>query len=517
MMNSIALYFQEVGPTLLQAISEHLSMTFIAVVVAVIIGIPLGILCTYNKKLSTVILNTINMTQSIPSLAILGLLIPFFGIGSTPAVIMVTIFALLPIVKNTYAGISNISPSIIETANGLGYTKMQRLFHIELPMAMTIIMSGVRISAVTAVGTMTIAAYVGGGGLGTFIYQGISSTNYTKVLTGAIPAALLSLVVDYAIKKMEDRMANRTKEKITRKKVFMIASAVVLLFSSFMFYTIQTNRADITIGSKQYPEQVLLGNIYAEFIEHETDIKVRREFTLGTTDIAFQAIKSNEVDGYIEYTGSSYLTYLKNTYIEGETADDIYKKVKSQMADHGVRVFTPIGFNNAWSLGLTQETAEKYPDINTLSDLKRYSHDFRFISTIDFNQRGDGYVGMENLYRFNFKTVTTAEGLLRYEAANIGQTDVLEIYTTDGLIEKYNIKVLEDDLKFFPPYHAVPLMREEVLEEYPELIPVIEKLGNTITQQEMQRMNLEVVDKQREPRTVVLEFLEKRNWFRDEA
>jgi len=191
---------------ILKLIYEHIELTLLAVLIAVIIGIPLGILITKIKKLSKPIIGAANVIQAIPSLALLGFLIPVLGIGSKPAIVMVVLYSLLPIVKNCYTGLINIDKDILEAAKGMGMTDNQILIKVQLPLAMPIIMAGIRISAVTAVGLMTIAAFIGAGGLGQMVFTGVQTVNNNMILSGAIPACILALLMDFLIGLLEKKV-----------------------------------------------------------------------------------------------------------------------------------------------------------------------------------------------------------------------------------------------------------------------------------------------------------------------
>lgn len=182
---------------ILSLVTEHIELTAIAVGCSILVGVPLGILISYVKNLNKPVLGVANVVQAIPSMALLGLSIPLLGIGTLPAVVMVIIYSLLPIIKNTFTGINSISPEMVEAAKGIGLTKAQVLFKIKIPLALPIIMAGVRISAVTAVGLMTMAAFIGAGGLGYLVFSGIRTVNNAQILAGAIPSCILALLVDY--------------------------------------------------------------------------------------------------------------------------------------------------------------------------------------------------------------------------------------------------------------------------------------------------------------------------------
>ena len=193
---------------------EHAVLAGISVFLACLIGVPVGFLITNNKKLAQIVINIANVIQTIPSLALFAFAMPLFGIGTKPAVFALCLYALLPIIKNTVIGINNVDPAIIDAAKGMGMSKTQIMFKVEIPLAISVIMGGVRIATVTAIGIATIAALIGAGGLGQLIYQGISMMNYEMILSGAIFSALLALFVDYILGHVEKSL---TSEGIVKK------------------------------------------------------------------------------------------------------------------------------------------------------------------------------------------------------------------------------------------------------------------------------------------------------------
>lgn len=496
---------------------QHIELTVFAVVVSIIVGVPLGILITRVRKLSTPIIGIANIAQSIPSLALLGFLIPVFGIGSKPSIIMVVIYSLLPIIKNTYTGLINIDAPVIEAATGVGLTKSQILLKISIPLAMPIIMSGIRISAVTAVGLMTIAAFVGAGGLGYLVFSGVQTVNNYMILAGAIPACFLALFLDFVIGKVEGlvvpegiRIAKgeKIKKRKKRNKKFdrIIAASlaiVVIVVSSIAIYNAK-NKKVIVIGSKNFNEQLVLGNMIASLIEHNTDYKVERKLNLGGTNVVFSAMKSGDVDLYVEYTGTGLVDIMKQNSISDK--DKVYNTVKDYFdKTYGMEWLKPIGFNNTYVLSMKKDIANKY-NVNTISDLSKVSSKFTLGSTMEFLNRSDGYLGLQKMYNINFKNTKGLDGGLRYSALNKDETQVTDAFSTDGLIKKFDLKTLKDDKNFFPPYYAVPLVNKSTLNKYPKLKGVLEKLENKISDEEMRNLNYKV-DSGEKPEKVADDFL----------
>ena len=507
---------------------EHVQLTIMAVLIAVAIGVPLGIWITKNKKLANGVIGLANLTQAIPSLAILGFLIPVIGIGSKPAITMVVLYSMLPIIKNTYTGITNINPDMLEAAKGLGMTNGQTLRLIKIPLAMPIMMAGIRMAAVTAVGLMTIAAFVGAGGLGYLVFSGIQTVDNNLILFGAIPAAILALIMDCITGKIEEAtMPNGIKKadgtmKVRRgavnknkKRNIIVASVLAIaVIGGIVISSISDNSNKITIGSKNYTEQIILGNILEELIENNTDIDVETKLNLGGTQIVFEAIKSKGVDLYVEYTGTGYANILNITE-PNSNVDEVYDTMKERFGnDYGIEVLNPLGFNNTYAMAVSKETAEQY-NLKTVSDLANVAGELIAGPTIEFANREDGLLGLEKAYNMQFKSTTPVDGGLRYTALNSNETQVIDAFTTDGLIEQFNLVLLEDDKKFFPPYHAVPVIKEETLEKFPELREVIGKLDGKLTDEKMRKLNYEVDVNKRDAKEVAKEFLLSENLMKN--
>ena len=309
-MNAFFSMFMERKEELLNLFIDHLNMTTMAVLISLAIGIPLALIITKSKPLATIVIGIANLLQSIPSIALLAFMVPFVGIGQKPAIIMVVLYSLLPIIKNAYTGITEIDPDKVEVANGIGLSPMQRLFQVQLPMAAPFIMAGIRISAVTAVGTVTIAAFAGAGGLGWFINLGLNANDPNLVLLGAIPASLLALLVDYILSKMEevvtpeglkpsDQIVPQTPRKILTKRIVAFGLCALLLvipIYSGVSAVVQKENRTIVVGSENFTEAIILGYLYKNLIEDNTDIKVEERFNLNGSPLAFAALKRGDID-----------------------------------------------------------------------------------------------------------------------------------------------------------------------------------------------------------------------------
>ncbi|MGE5816333.1 MAG: ABC transporter permease/substrate-binding protein, partial [Acidobacteriota bacterium] len=290
--------------TLLQ---QHVLLVFVSTLVSAAIGIPAGVVAARKARLGRAFLALSSAAQTIPSLALLGFLLPLpfiGGIGPRTALVALIIYALLPIVRTTVTGIREIDPAIIEAGVAMGMTSKQLLWMVELPLAMPSIVAGVRVATVIGVGTATIAAAIGAGGLGEYIFRGLSMVDTTTILAGAIPAAALALLADGLLAWLERRMR---QGRTTPVRVARTAGAFVLVVTivSGAINAWAGNAAVITIGSKNFTEQVILGELLAQAIEDDGDVRVVRKLNLGGTFICDRGLRTGELDAYVEYTGTA--------------------------------------------------------------------------------------------------------------------------------------------------------------------------------------------------------------------
>ncbi|GAA0230738.1 ABC transporter permease/substrate-binding protein [Metaclostridioides mangenotii] len=511
-MDSLFNFLIQQKGKIIELFIQHISLTASAIIIAIIVGVPLGILISRAPRLRKIVLGFVNLVQAVPSMALLGLLVPILGIGSKPAIFSVVIYSLLPIVKNTYIGISSIDPVVLESAKGIGLTKNQTLFRIQFPLALPIIMGGVRISAVTAVGLMTLAAFIGAGGLGYLVFSGVQTVNNSMILAGAIPSCILALLVDYIFSQIEIAVTPKGLDLKRRKKNFIGLKVVSVILIVTIIFTgivpaISGKKDTITIGSKNFTEQLVLGNMYADLVEEHTDLNVERKLNLGGSSVTFNALDSGELDMYVDYTGTILLNIMNHEIIRDP--DKTYKTTKDFMEkEHKITLLDPLGYNNTFTLAMKPEVAEKY-GINSMSDLSKFSKNMILSCTLEFENREDAYIGLSKLYDMKFKDVKAVDGSLRYLAIENNEAEVIDTNSTEGLIKKYKLKILEDDKGFFPPYYATPMVREETLEKYPELKRVLNMLSNKVDQETMIELNYQVDELGKSPEDVAHEFLVK--------
>lgn len=482
--------------TIWSLLIEHAYLSLIAITIAIFIAVPLGIFLTRHAKLAEPVIGIASIFQTIPSLALLVFLVPFMGTGKLPAIIALTIYGILPILRNTYLGIKGVDQATVEAGVGMGMTTRQVLFMVELPLALGVIMGGIRTAAVLIVGVATIAGLIGAGGLGDLIYRGLQTYNSGLILGGAIPAALLAILLDFLLKKVEQKAQPGAMSKRAKKRTLIGGISIAIIAVLFTIISLlPTQQKEITITGKSFTEQEIMVYIMGHLIEEQTDITVKYESFLGGSSPAFDGLRNGSYDVYVEYTGTGLMSYLKEPVINDP--DKAYEHVKKEFKEKFNLVWLqPIGFNNTYTLTVRNEDAKKY-HLEKISDLRAKANDFILGSEPEFLERKDGYVGIKELYGITFKDVKAMDPGIIYSAIKNKDVDVIDAYATDGRIQAFDLKILEDDEQLFPPYYAAPLIRQETLDQYPELEKVLNQLAGKISNEKMQTLNAKVdIDKQ---------------------
>jgi osmoprotectant transport system permease protein len=490
---------------------EHLLLVAMATGTAAAIGIPVGILLTRRPALSKPVLAIANVLQTIPSLALFGFLIPLlgsYGIGRVPAIIALFLYSLLPIIRNTFTGISNVASSVREVARGMGMTDYQVLTQVELPLALSVIIAGVRVATVIAVGTATIAAAIGAGGLGMYIFRGLRMNDNTLILAGAVPAAIMALGADFMLGLIEKLLTPGRRRAINKTGGIITAVALLaIVVAAFLFKDAQFSPTRVVVGSKDFTEQVILGEIISQVIESRTGIEVERKFELGG-DLCHRALIAGEIDAYVEYTGTALTQILKHKPLSDP--HQVYDLVKREYASRwGIEWLDPLGFNNTFAILVRAEDARRL-NLRAISDAARYAPQWRAGFGQDFMSREDGYPGFARTYGLRFREPPREMDLaLTYRALAASQVDLIAGNSTDGLIDKLGLVQLEDDRHYFPPYEAVPLVRKQTLNRYPQIADAIKSLAGKITDAQMRRLNYAVDGEHRPVKDVAREFLSR--------
>lgn len=480
---------------------QHLVLVLLSTAIAVAVGMPLGILMTRRRRLARPVLAAAGLLQTIPSLALFGFLIPLplvGGIGARIAIIALVLYALLPILRNTYTGIQQVDPAVAEAATGLGMTDGQRLRLVEIPLAMPVILAGVRIAAVVSVGTATIAAAVGAGGLGTYVFRGLATVDTGLILAGAVPAALLALAVDGLLALVE-----RSRRPL-RAAAVLAAAVVAGLIVLGLFGRTRSGQARIVVGSKNFTEQIVLGEMIAAALE-DRGAEVDRRLNLGGTALCHEAVRSGHLDLYVEYTGTALTDILGRRARSDRAA--VLREVREAYAGMGLSVAAPLGFNNTFALVVRPDTSRRL-GIRRLSDLAPHAATLRVGLFGEFIERADGLTGLMAAYGFRLAVPPTEMDMgLLYPALLAGRVDVVVGSATDGLIAAHDLVVLEDDRGYFPPYDAVPVVHAASLAAHPAIAIVLGALAGRVDEATMRRLNLAVDGEHRAPASVAREFL----------
>jgi osmoprotectant transport system permease protein len=490
------------GAELRMLIAQHIVLVLAATAAAVAIGVPLGLALTRRPRLARVVLAAAGIVQTIPSLALFGFLIPLpfiGGIGARTAIVALIVYALLPILRNTYVGVRQIEPAILEAATAMGMTPGQRLRMVEVPLALPVILGGVRIAMVVSVGTATIAAAIGAGGLGTYVFRGLATMDTRLVLAGAIPAALLAVAADGLLARVErSRRPARAAATLTLLAIVFVAWAALDARPGASART-------VVVVSKNFTEQVLLGEILAATLER-AGFAVDRRLNLGGTALCHQALVSGQADVYVEYTG----TALRDIFKERTRSDprEVLEIVRNRYRALGLEVGAPLGFNNTFALVMRAPRAERL-GIRRISDLRSHATDIRVGLFGEFLEREDGLPGLAAAYDLRFGPAPREMDLgLLYQALLAGQVDLVVGSATDGLIAAHDLVVLEDDRHYFPPYDAVTVARSERLDRDPALREALAGLAGRVDAAAMRRMNLAVDGEHRSPADVARGFLD---------
>jgi osmoprotectant transport system permease protein len=504
-MNAFVTFVATHRAELLARLGEHVVLVAASTLIAAAIGIPLGILAARRPALAKPIVALANLTQTIPSLALFGFLIPLpfiGGIGTRTALVALTLYAVLPILRGTITGIQAVPAAVTECAVAMGLTPGQVLRRVEWPLALPSIVSGLRVAVVIGVGTATIASAIGAGGLGDYIFRGLAMVDGTVILAGALPAALLAIFAD-AVLALAARVANPRRR--TAAAAAALAAIAVIAVAGAAWAARSGERSDVIVGSKNFTEQVILGELLAQVIERETNLRVERRLNLGGTAIAHQALIGGGIDAYVEYSGTA-LTAIFNQPSATDT-NAVFAAVRDRYAAVGVTALPRLGFNNTFAILVRRADAERL-GLKTIGDLNRM-REWRAGFGYEFLERPDGFTGLAAAYGLQFANQPRVMDLnLIYRAVASNEIDVTAGDATSGLIDALGLTVLEDDRRYFPVYDAIPVARATLLLQHPEVADALRGLEGRISAAAMQRMNYAVDGEKQAPAAVVRAFLD---------
>ncbi len=493
-------------------VAEHLFIVLAASLLSLAIGLPLGVAAYLNAKARPVILRVVDILQTIPSLALLGILMVFFGAGKVTVIVGITLYSLLPIVRNTQLGLQEVDPGVKEAARGMGMSRLYRLVVVELPLALPTILTGVRIAVVNAIGTAVFAAFVGGGGLGGVITRSIRIQNIGLLLQATGALILIAVAADLIMGWFEGQL--RRTRRVT-KKMWLPVGVVLGAFLVLVPFAGQKPQG-LLLYDGDYSETQLMVRMAKLLIEDRTGLEVTIQDQMSQVN-NFNALKgdNHSCDLMMSYDGTLLTTFLGLDPTDVPEGESIYSYADSVAEErYGLRLLQPLGFDNTYAIAVTQAAAEKYA-LSKISDLQPVAGQLVFGAEHEFfTQEGSmKFNPFSEYYGLRFKDVVSVDVSLKYAAAEKGSFDVTEVYTTDGLNRKAGLVVLEDDKNFFPEYNGAFLIREDTLTRFtdtaPELEETLDLLAGKITNEDMVEMTYQVDVQGRSTDEVAKEFLQK--------
>lgn len=495
-----------------ELIFEHLFLVLTSCAAAILIGLPLGILAYAFPKAKSVILRIVDLLQTIPALALLGIIMVFMGAGKPTVIVGITLYSLLPIVRNTCLGFEQVDPGIKEAARGMGMSHLHRIFMVELPLAMPTVFTGIRIAVVGSIATAVFATFVGGGGLGSVINQGIRIQDVGLILKGTAALMIIAVLLDFLMSQYENMLR---KSKGGGKKLWMPLAALLLAILLLLPFGLESRRDDeMIIYDGNYSEPQLMNRMVKQLVEDRTDLTVTVLDQMSTVN-NFKSLTAEDpsCDIMLSYDGTLLTTFLHMDTEDVPEGMSTYDYANQQAEElYGVHLLDKLGFDNTYAIAVPEKTAEKY-NLETVSDLIPVADELVFGAEHEFfTLEGSMKFGpFSKFYGLEFKDVNHVDVSLKYAAIENGSFDVTEVYTTDGLNRKVKLKVLEDDRKFFPDYNAAFLVRDDFFEKFgeeaPELEEILKLLVGQISNEDMVNMSYEVDVMGRSVDEVAREFL----------
>lgn len=496
-------------------LTAHLGLSLFALLVGVCISVPLGVLASRRSGLGHVLLSGASVVQTIPSLALLALMVPLLGsiglesIGFLPAFIALVLYTVLPVLRNTVTGLAQLPPEVIEAARGVGMDPWQRLARVEMPLALPVIVAGIRTASVWTVGAATLATPVGADSLGNFIFSGLQTRNIDAVLLGCVAAAVLALSLDGLGKLL---LLGIERRRQTLVVVALSAFAGLYAYAGAALAVGARARGEVVVGAKTFTEQYILAALISQRIQRQAHLPVQLKPSLGSS-VIFDALATGSIDVYVDYSGTIWATLMKKGGVPpGRSA--LLAEVDAYLErEHGVTVIAQLGFENSYALAMRREQAEragiaKVSDLSAIASTLAVGGDYELFARPEWRSIVETY-GLE------FRQQRSMDPSLMYQAVAGGAVDVIGAFSTDGRIAAHDLVVLTDDRGAIPPYDAVILAGSAVVARHPEAIAALRSLNGAISAEEMRRMNLAVDVEQRLPAAVARSFEDARSTHGD--
>ena len=477
----------------LSMVVEHLSMVVFAIVNAILIGVPLGLLCYLSRAARGVVLRVVDLIQTTPALALLGIImVTPLGAGKPTVILGLALYSLLPIVRNVTLGLSQVSPAVKEAAKGMGMTRVYSLFHVELPLAMPMLFTGLRIAVVNAIGTAVFASSVGGGGLGNLINTGIRRNDVAMILSGTAALMAMALLLDNLMAFCERRMGRRDSSRrpgrhaILRRRLTAGAAAVLVAALCLPSLLPKDTSSTLVLYDGEFSEVQLVNRMVQQLVEDRTGLEVNILDPM-TSINNFKELTAREPSCDLMYTwdGTILTTFLGLDTSDIPAGQSLYDFVNGRIGEqYGARMLGKIGVDNTYSIGVTQAVMDTYHPA-AISDLAPIAGELRFGAEQDFYTDAGSmkYGPFVAFYGLQFQEAIQVDIMLKYTAIKSGSYDVMVVYATDGLNKDANLTILEDDKSFFPEYNGVLTVRDGLFEDFADRAPELEQTLELLTGQ----------------------------------
>ncbi len=444
-------------------LGNHVRVSVSALALGLLVSLPLAIAARNRPVMRGALLGLASIVQTVPGLALLALFYPlllalaavslrwfgfdFSAFGFLPAVLALALYSMLPVLRNTITGLGGVDPAILEAAQGVGMTPRQSLFTVELPLALPVMMAGIRTAAVWVIGTATLSTPIGQTSLGNYIFAGLQTQNWVFVLFGCAAAALLALAVDQLLALIEAGIRGRSRPRVALGGIGLVA-----LVAATLAPALTRPPSSYIVGAKTFAEQYVLSALLAQRLRAAGLTATTRE-GLGS-NVIFDALVSGDIDVYVDYSGTLWANQFHHTDIEPR--EELLTELKAILAKQKVTLLGDLGFANAYALVMPRKRAEAL-GIRSISDLAAHAATMSMAGDYEFFSRPE-WAGLQKAYGLSFRAQRQMQPDFMYAAVASGEVDVIAGYTSDGLIAKYDLMVLDDDKHAIPPYDAIVLL-----------------------------------------------------------
>jgi osmoprotectant transport system permease protein len=445
-------------------LGQHVMLSASALLLGLVVSAPLVVLAQRSARVRWPVLAFVSLVQTVPSLALLALFYPlllalsslsqklfghgFAALGFLPSLLALTLYSMLPIVRNGVTGLLNIDPAVLEAARGVGMTPRQSLFRVELPLAMPVIMAGIRTSAVWVIGTATLSTPVGQTSLGNYIFSGLQIENWVSVLFGCVSAVALALIADQLLALIEGGVANRRPMRIGLGLALLVAGVAAAIVPS-----IHSAKSAYVIGAKSFSEQYILADLMSDRIAR-TGSPVTQRVGLGSV-IAFKALANDDIDAYVDYSGTVWANVLnrKDSPPRAQMLEEMTRELKEK---YDVTLLGALGFENAYALAMRGDDARSLK-VRTIAELASHAGGLKLGTDFEFLARPE-WAALRDRYGLAFREQRQYQSTFMYRAVASREVDVISAFSSDGRIAAYDLVVLEDSKQVILPYDAIVLL-----------------------------------------------------------